>query len=137
MEGQVKNGDTVTIHYTGTLSDGSVFDTTKDREPFEFVAGSDNVIPGISSGVLGMSEGEKKTVNIPPEEAYGPHDPAKLLTVESSRLPQGVGVGDVLTDTENRRWRIHQIEGEKAVVDGNHQLAGQTLTFDVEVVSIR
>jgi len=137
MARQVQDGDTVTIHYTGTLSDGSVFDTTKDREPLEFAAGADNIIAPISNGVLGMREGERKTFNIPPEEAYGPHDPAKLVSVDASKLPEGAGVGDLLTDTENRRWRIHQIEGEQAIVDGNHPLAGQALTFDVELVSIQ
>jgi len=137
MGEQARDGNTVAIRYTGRLADGSVFDGTEDREPFEFVVGADDILPGISSGVAGMREGETRTIDIPPDDAYGPHDPGKLVTVEASRMPEGVGVGDLVTDGENRRWRVQKIEGDQAVIDANHPLAGQTLHFDVELVSIR
>jgi len=137
MADQARDGNTVVIRYTGKLADGSVFDSTEDREPFEFVVGAADILPGISSGVVGMREGEHKTIDIPPDDAYGPHDPNKLVTVEASRMPEGVGAGDLLTDSEKRRWLVQKIEGDQAVIDANHPLAGQTLHFDVELVSIR
>lgn len=137
MAEQAQDGSTVTIRYTGKLADGSVFDSTRDRDPFEFVVGAPDILPGISNGVVGMREGEHKTIDIPPDDAFGPHDPGKLVAVEASRMPEGVGEGDLLTDKENRRWRVHKIEGDQAVIDANHPLAGQTLHFDVELVSVR
>ncbi|MFQ5510020.1 MAG: peptidylprolyl isomerase [Leptospirillia bacterium] len=133
---QAQHGDTVSIHYTGKLSDGTLFGSTKDQSPFEFSIGATNVIPGIRSGVIGMTVGEQKTITVPPEEAFGPHDPQKRLTVESAKIPKGVGVGDVLTDAEDRHWRILEVNGDKAVIDANHQLAGETIVFDVEMISI-
>jgi peptidylprolyl isomerase len=137
MADQAQDGNTVTIRYTGKLSDGSVFDSTEDREPFEFVVGAEDILPGISIGVVGMREGETRTIDIPPDDAYGPRDPEKLVTVEASRMPEGVAAGDLVTDGENRRWLVHKIEDGQAVIDANHPLAGQTLHFDVELVSIR
>ncbi|MBW1998774.1 MAG: FKBP-type peptidyl-prolyl cis-trans isomerase, partial [Deltaproteobacteria bacterium] len=84
---KVKNGDTVKIHYTGKLSDGKVFDDSRGREPFEFIVGSGHVMPGIDKGVIGMETGEKKTLEIPPEDAFGPRRDELVIEVGKSELP--------------------------------------------------
>ncbi len=136
MGKQVESGDSITIHYTGKLADDSVFDSTDGRGPFGFEAGSDMVIEGMSAGVLGMTVGEKRTLTIAPEQAYGDPNPELLIQVETARLPEGVAVGDVLSDDQQRQFKVHAMEGEQATLDANHPLAGQTLIFDVELVSI-
>ena len=136
---EVAKGDTVKIHYTGRFSDGTVFDSSQEREPLEFVAGEENVISGVSQAVIGMNEGDKKTVTVPPEEAYGPRNPALEQTVPRSQLPEGVRVGDQLravqADREIPIW-VRKLEENDAVVDANHPLAGKTLVFDLELVSV-
>jgi len=139
MTRQVQHGDTAKIGYTGKMQDDTVFDSTEGREPFEFVVGDDDVIAGVSKGVVGMAVGDKKTLTIGPAEGFGDPDPKMLLPVAASQLPEGVGVGDTLTDDQEppHHWRVHEITGDTATLDGNHPLAGQTLTFDIEVLDIR
>ncbi|MFQ5509514.1 MAG: peptidylprolyl isomerase [Leptospirillia bacterium] len=138
MEQAVTAGDTVGIRYTGKLGDGTVFDATQGEEAFTFTAGSDEVIEGIRDAVVGMQIGQNKTLVLPPDEAYGPREEELVIAVPADRLPEGTEVGDVLGDGEdpNRRWLVRGMENESVTLDANHPLAGETLTFDIELVSI-
>jgi peptidylprolyl isomerase len=136
---QVKQGDRVKIHYTGRFPDGTVFDSSREREPLEFEAGSAELIPGVSNAVVGMSEGEQRTVSVPPVEGYGERDEQMVQEVPCADLPEGVTVGDALRaqagDQEFQVW-VKELDDEKAVIDGNHPLAGHTLEFELEVVEV-
>ncbi|TKZ22596.1 peptidylprolyl isomerase [Shimia litoralis] len=137
-----KSGDTVRIHYTGTLSDGSVFDSSEGRDPLEFTLGSGQVIAGFDSGVDGMAVGEKKTIEIPSDQAYGPvHEEARQEVPRSqipAEIPLEVGLqlqmqsptGQVVPVT------VISISEEVVMLDANHALAGKDLTFALELVSI-
>ncbi len=134
-----KIGDRVKIHYEGRLEDGTVFDSSEGREPLEFTAGGSEVIPGVSNAVVGMSEGENKTVTLSPEEAYGVHVPGLEQKVPRRLLPPEVRVGDPLQAQAGDQtivvW-VKELDDEFAVVDANHPLAGHTLTFDINLVEI-
>jgi len=136
---QVNQGDVVRIHYTGRFEDGNVFDSSRERDPLEFVAGGSNVIPGVSQAVIGMNEGESKTVTVPPDMGYGPRNPALEQTVPTEQLPDGVKEGDQLRAVQGDReipiW-VRKMDAENTTVDANHPLAGQTLVFELEVVSV-
>lgn len=139
---QAKPGDSVKIHYSGTLDDGTPFDSSVGRDPLEFELGSGQVIPGFDRAVEGMSVGEQKTVNIPPEEAYGPHREQMVQEVPRTALP------DDLEPKEGMALRAQQPDGrvidltvtavgdDSITVDGNHPLAGQALNFTIELVAI-
>jgi peptidylprolyl isomerase len=139
---KIKDGDTVKVHYTGKLENGDVFDTSREREPFEFTVGDKAVIPGFEKGVVGMEVGDTKTIEIPPEEAYGAKQDELVVEVKKSEFP------DDITPTIGQRLQIKQQDGNPIVVtitglteesitlDANHPLAGYTLFFDVEVVDI-
>lgn len=132
-------GDRVRIHYTGRLPDGTTFDSSQEGDPFEFVVGSNQVIPGLDSAILEMDEGESRTITIPPEEAYGEREPALAQTVERERLPDGVSEGAALQAEVNGQQTIlwvTELDDESAVVDANHPLAGKTLVFDVELLEV-
>ncbi len=137
---EIKAGDTVHLLYTGRLEDGTVFDTTGDDNPIEFVAGEGQLIEGVENAVLGMSTGDKKTVTIAPDEGYGPRRDDLVETVPLSALPDNVEVGDELTaeseDGEMQFWVI-ALEDDEAVLDANHPLAGETLTFELQVHSVQ
>ena len=136
---QIAQGDVVRIHYTGRFEDGQVFDTSADRDPLEFVAGGPQVIPGVSNAVVGMEEGEKKTVTLSPEDGYGQRNPALEQTIARNQLPEEVNVGDQLRavqgEQETAVW-IRELNDETALIDANHPLAGRALTFEVELVSV-
>ena len=140
---QVAKGDTVQIHYTGKLPDGTVFDSSRDRDPLEFSAGGDELIEGVSEAVLGMAEGESKTVVVPPEKGYGERSDSLVIRVPRNELPDSAKVGMFLTGSVEDDGAEHEVEfqltelGEDyAVLDGNPPLSGHTLTFDIEVVAI-
>jgi peptidylprolyl isomerase len=142
--GGAKNGDTVQVNYTGKLADGTVFDSSQGRDPLEFTLGSGNMIPGFEKAVLGMKVGEKKTVTIPSDEAYGPHLDNLVIEVNKDRLASDVNpkVGQVLQATgqngETIRFTIIGISDNGTVtLDANHPLAGKDLTFDIELVKIK
>jgi peptidylprolyl isomerase len=136
---RAKQGDMVSIHYTGRLQDGNVFDTSEGREPLEFEAGSEQLISGISLAVVGMQEGEERTVTVPPEEGYGSHRSELEREVPVDALPENVKVGDQLqAETPDGTifvW-VKEIVDEMATVDGNHPLAGKTLEFDLKLVTV-
>lgn len=139
---QARSGDIVKIHYTGTLDDGTQFDSSRDREPLEFQLGSGQVIPGFDKAVEGMSIGEEKTVNIEPADAYGQHHEQMVQEVPMSALPQGmkpeVGMGLQAQSQDGQpvNLLVTAVDEDTITVDGNHPLAGKNLNFDIELVSI-
>ncbi len=139
---QSKNGDTVKIHYTGTLENGEEFDSSKDREPLEFVIGEGNVIPGFENGVIGMEEGDSKNITIPPEEAYGTKNNELIVEVNRSDFPENItpSLGLQLQMMQQNGNPINVIvtalDDNNVTVDANHPLAGQTLIFDIKLVEI-
>ena len=137
-----KSGDTVKIHYTGTLDDGTQFDSSAGRDPLEFEVGSGQVIPGFDSAVEGMAVGDKKSVTIQPEEAYGPRHDQLIQDVPRNQLPDDMtpAVGMELqaqNETgEVMRFSVTAVDEASITVDGNHPLAGKALNFDIELVAI-
>lgn len=134
----IKSGDKVSMHYRGTLETGEEFDNSRDREPLEFTAGGQELIPGMSNGVIGMEVGETKTITCPPEEAYGDRNEEMMLKVERSQIPEDAGIGAML-GLSTKEGQFHavlvELTDEYAILDGNHPLAGKTLVFEIEVVS--
>lgn len=138
---QVKAGDKVKVHYHGRLNDGTTFDSSEGREPLEFEAGSGSVIPGFDKGVLGMEPGEKKTINIPVEEAYGPKQEDLLMEFPLDRFPADVkpepGMSfNMSNGTQNFPVVVTEVKDDVVMLDANHPLAGEDLTFDIELVSV-
>ena len=131
-----KDGDKVSIHYTGSLEDKTVFDTSENREPLKFTVGDKNLIPGMNNAVRGMKVGESKVVSIPPEEAYGPPSEKLIFEVPTKNLPPGIKAGTPLKDPNGNMVLVKEVNGEKSVLDANHILAGKTLIFDIKLVSI-
>jgi peptidylprolyl isomerase len=135
----VAKGDQVSVHYTVKLDDGTVVDSSQGGEPLKFEAGGQEVIVGVSQGVLGMELGDKQTITVPPEEAYGPHHADAVQKVELQMLPAGVKEGDQLQASSNGQEfvvRVVELGDDHAVLDANHPLAGQTLVFDLELMSV-
>ena len=139
---QAKNGDVVAIHYTGRLSDGTIFDTSEGGTPLSFTLGSGQVIPGFEEAALGMEEGDSKTVTIPEEKAYGSYDAEKVINFPADRIPQDIQpeVGMQLKlqgqDGQPVIVRVTEITEEHVRLDANPPLAGKELTFDLELVTI-
>jgi peptidylprolyl isomerase len=139
---QAKSGDTVKIHYTGTLDDGSEFDSSVGREPLEFSLGAGQVIAGFDSAVDGMTVGENKTVTIPAGEAYGERHEQMIQQVPISSLPDdmkpevGTQLQSQSPDGQIMNFVVSEISDDTVTVDGNHPLAGQALTFAIELVAI-
>ena len=137
------DGDTVRVHYTGTLEDGTTFDTSVGREPLEFTLGEGKMIPGFEKAIYGLKVGKSKTVTIPAEEAYGPHRDDLVIVVEREQLPAD------LDPKVDQQLQMQQTDGRTAVVivtdvsettitvDANHPLAGKDLTFEIELVEIK
>lgn len=139
----VKENDTVKVHYTGKLADGQVFDSSEGKEPIEFTLGQGQLIPGFEKGLINMKLNEKKTINIPKDEAYGDSREDLIQEVQKTELPEEikpeVGMGLVSKSQDGREMNlvIAEVKEESIVVDGNHPLAGKDLIFDLEVVEIK
>lgn len=139
---QAKNGDKVTVHYTGRLVDGSIFDSTVGEEPLVFTLGEGELIDGFEESVLDMSVGEKKTVTLAPEKAYGYRDEEMMIEVPLSEMPSDFEfeVGDELEvtddDDEPMLVTVCQLSEDTVMLDGNPPLAGETLIFDLELLTI-
>ncbi len=139
---QAKNGDAVTIHYTGTLNDGTIFDSSEGREPLPFTLGSGQVIPGFEEAVLGMQIGEKKTVTIPPEKAYGQRNDEMVINVPKTQVPADItpeiGMQLQLMNQNNQPIvvKVTEVADEHITLDANPPLAGKELTFAIELVTI-
>lgn len=135
-------GDTVHVHYTGRLEDGSVFDSSQDRDPLSFTLGEGQVIPGFESAVEGMEVGDNKVTTVPSTEAYGPRREDLVLSVPREQLPDGLepSVGDQLgmktQEGQSLPVRVVATADEAIEVDANHPLAGKDLTFDIQLVRI-
>lgn len=139
---QAKQGDTVKVHYTGKLDDGTVFDSSEGRDPLEFTVGSGQVIPGFDTGVTGMSAGESKTVKIPSVEAYGPHHEEMMIEVGRDEFPPEIAptIGDQLQMRHETGQivmvTVTEVGEDKVTLDANHPLAGKDLTFDIQLVEV-
>jgi peptidylprolyl isomerase len=139
---QAKQGDSVKIHYTGRLNNGEQFDSSEGREPLEFTLGNGMVIKGFDDGVTGMTIGEKKTINIPPHEAYGEVNPEMIMDFPKNNMPAEMVVEAGMTLMMNNGQgqelpvKVVEVKEDSIVIDANHQLAGQALIFDLELVEI-
>lgn len=138
----VKAGDKVRVHYHGRLSNGETFDKSEGRDPLEFEVGSGMVIKGFDDGVTGMTVGEKKTIEIPFIEAYGPSNPDMVIPMPRERFPQDmeveIGMPLAMSDGSGQQFQVvvTEIREDVVVLDANHPLAGKDLTFDLELVEI-
>lgn len=139
---EAKSGDTVRLHYKGTLDDGSVFDSSEGREPLEFTVGSGQIISGLEEAIPGMKVGEEKTVRIEAENAYGPHNPSARQSVPRANIPDTVPleVGlQLQAQTENGQTisvTVVDFNDQEVVLDANHPLAGKALTFEIQLTAI-
>ena len=139
---KAKNGDTVKVHYTGRLENGTIFDSSMDRNPIEFKIGEGNVISGFEKGVLGMESGESKTILVPAEQAYGHHHDELVTEVERGQFPPDVEakVGQQLQlesqDGRQMVVTVTEVSDSCVKLDANHPLAGKDLTFDIQLVEI-
>jgi FKBP-type peptidyl-prolyl cis-trans isomerase 2 len=141
---QVKDKDTVKVHYTGKLKEsGQVFDSSLEREPLEFTLGQGMLIPGFEEGIIDMKVSEKKTIDIPKDKAYGDKRDDLFQKVSKEQLPEeikpevGMGLVSKTPDGREQQLRVAAVNDDHIVVDANHPLAGQDLTFDVEIVEIK
>jgi peptidylprolyl isomerase len=139
---EIKQGDTVRIHYTGTLLDETVFDSSDGRDPLEFVVGSGQIIPGLDSAMPGLAVGDKKRVEIACVDAYGPINPAMRQDIPREGIPDDIplepGTQLQMQTPDGQALPVTIVEANEATVtlDANHPLAGQDLIFDIEVVSV-
>ena len=139
---QAKSGDTVKIHYTGRLEDGTIFDSSAEREPLEFTISGGQVIPGFEQAVLGMALGESKTEKIPTDQAYGPRREEMVLEVSREQIPPDINpeVGQQLqiqqANGQSVPVVVTEVTDNQIILDANHPLAGEDLTFDIQLVEI-
>ena len=137
-----KSGDTVKIHYTGTLDDGTQFDSSAGREPLEFELGSGQVIPGFDKAVDGMTVGESKNFRLEADEAYGEHHDELVQQVDRNALPDdidpqaGMALQSTSPDGQVAQFTVTEVTEETITVDANHPLAGHALNFEIELVAI-
>lgn len=131
-----QDGDRVEVHYHGTLDDGEVFDSSRERSPLPFVVGSGGVIQGFDDAVRGLAVGESVTVRIPPDEAYGEVDETRIVQFPIDQAPEGLKVGDQVS-VSGAPATVTEVTDETVTVDANHALAGKALTFEIELVAIQ
>lgn len=139
---EVKSGDTVRIHYTGTFADGSSFDSSTGRDPLEFTVGGGQIVPGLDKAIPGMTVGEQKKVTVSPAEGYGESDPQAIQSVARSDIPAEIELSvDAVLQVQNQEGRtmhvrVAEITDDTVALDANHPLAGKELIFDIELVEI-
>ncbi len=139
---KAKNDDKVKVHYTGTLEDGTVFDSSREREPLEFTVGAGEMIKGFDAAVVGMAVGDSKKFTIAADDAYGQRRDEMVFDVDRSQLPEGMEpeVGQHLqTQAEGGHpviLEIVAVEESSVTLDGNHPLAGKDLNFEIELMEI-
>ena len=140
---QAKAGDTVQVHYTGTLTDGTVFDSSQGRNPLEFTLGSGQVIRGFDEGITGMEVGQSKKVNIPVEDAYGPAHEEMIFTLNRTDIPDDIPLEEGMTLNMHEDGNpqpipviVREVTDDSVTLDANHPLAGHDLIFEVELISI-
>ena len=132
----VQAGDDVSVHYTGTLDDGSVFDSSIGGATLDFTAGAGQMIAGFDAAVMGMAVGESKTFRLSPAEAYGERSDDLLVEVGRDQVPAELAPGQELVDGVGNRVVVVEVRDDAVVIDQNHPLAGEFLTFEIELVSI-
>ena len=136
----MKNGDKVKVHYTGTLDDGTVFDSSNGKEPLEFTIGNNEVIAGFENAIKDLELNQEKTIKIMPEEAYGNKNEQLIITVPRERFPPQIEVGGrlVLKGPEGQHIPavVSEVNSDGVMIDLNHPLAGKDLTFKVKVVGV-
>ncbi len=139
---KVQNNHTIRVHYKGTLTDGSLFDSSEGREPLEFTVGAGQVIPGFDNAVRDMEVGESKSFLIPCDDAYGQRDERLIQRVDRNMLPQdlqpevGMMLASTLPNGEQIPVKVSEVTDAEIVIDANHPLAGQDLNFAIELVEI-
>lgn len=139
---QAQKGDQVTVHYTGKLADSTIFDSSVDTDPITFTLGEGELIDGFEDAIVGMETGQSKTITLTPADAYGEHSEEMIIDIPRSQLPedlepeQGMELELTGEDDEQILVIISQISEEFVTLDGNHPLAGKTLTFELELVGI-
>jgi peptidylprolyl isomerase len=139
---QAKTGDTVKVHYTGRLDDGSEFDSSRDDSPLEFTIGKGDVIQGFESAIIGMTPGETKTITIPADEAYGQYNEEMVAVAERDQFPKNtspeIGQEYEMCNEEGKSlvMTVIEVSDSQITLDANHPLAGEDLTFDLELVEI-
>jgi len=139
---QAKEGNVVKVHYSGRLTDGTLFDSSEGREPLEFTLGAGQMIKGFDTGVLGMAIGEKKTLQISAEDAYGARDEEAIIEFPAENIPEDMKLEPGMQLTlRNQHGQpvpviVLDVKEDVIIMDANHMLAGQDLVFDVELVSI-
>ncbi len=137
-----QSGDSVEFHYHGTFEDGEVFDSSRERDPMQVTLGQGQLIPGVDGALTGMAIGEKKTVTVPPEQAYGEHMEEMVQSVPRSQMPPDMEleVGMVLEaqapDRPPMPVTVMELTDDMVSLDANHPLAGKALTFELELVGI-
>jgi peptidylprolyl isomerase len=139
---QAKCGDTVKVHYTGRLDDGTEFDSSRESSPLEFTIGKNEVIPGFENAVIGMTPGETKTITIIADDAYGQYNEEIVTVAEREQFPENTNpeVGqkfEMINESEaSVVMTVVDITDSQVTLDGNHPLAGEDLTFDIELIEI-
>jgi FKBP-type peptidyl-prolyl cis-trans isomerase 2 len=139
---QAKHGDTVKVHYTGKLEDGTVFDTSINRDPLQFTIGEGQIIPGFEQAVVGMNPGESKTTKVPADKAYGSHHKEEVLVVDRNQFPVDLKpeIGQKLqirrTDGQTIVVTVTDVSESSVTLDANHPLAGKDLTFDIQLIEL-
>ena len=131
------NGDTVSVHYRGTLDSGVEFDSSRGSAPLVFTVGSGQMIPGFDEAVRGLAVGDTVTVRLEPGRAYGERLDELVFDIPSEQAPGGLLPGDTIQFSNGGTAVVLEVTDEAVRVDANHRLAGQTLTFEIELVSIR
>lgn len=135
----IHNGDLVQLHYVGKLSTGAIFGTSRDGDPIEFVLGSGQMLSAVDEAILQMNPGEEKTIALTPEQGFGHRQEAGVVEVPLARLPEGVKTGDQLVASHEGREKVvwvRKVEGETATIDENHPLAGEHLTFELQLMGV-
>ena len=137
---RAKSGDTVKVHYTGRLDDGTVFGSSNGREPMQFVIGENSILAGLKEAVVGMAPGESKTTKIAADKAFGPYLEEAVKVVNRNKCPKDVELGQKLEMTEHDGRstvvKVIEMSGSKVSLDTNHPLAGEDLTLDIELLEI-
>jgi FKBP-type peptidyl-prolyl cis-trans isomerase 2 len=137
----IEKGNVVAVHYTGKLTDGNMFDSSVGREPLKFQIGSGQIIPGFESAIIGKNIGDKVTVNIPTDQAYGEIREELFVKVSKDQLPGEVQIGQSLSAQAENGQEVNvtvmEINEDHVIIDGNHPLAGKELIFDIEVIDIQ
>ena len=132
----IADGTKVTMEYTLTLPDKTVADSTAGQPPFSYIHGGQQIIPGLEKALTGLKPGDKKSITVPAAEAYGLYDKKKIVEVPKKNVPAEATVGTRLRDRNGQEAKVVEIKGDSVMVDVNHPLAGQDLTFDVNIIKV-